>query len=308
MDLLRGCSRRVLQFALILSIVSAVFLAVGPSDSQALQYTLTPLSLGADTYNGIGNTINGNTSPQIVGSLSFDAFYYDGLASTTYNPGIIAESFGVNGNGIYVGTAFNFDGYKKPFVSTGYLPDPIGYELYDTEGRGINDAGVVVGYGLEFGGSGLFTAFKWDASGNGSVITGLGGASTQAFGINNNGYIVGAVDGVGFVLNGALTTFTDLSAAYGINNAGTIVGQGSGGSFVCNGTTCELIASPGWSNLQVTGINDDGTIIGLGMAPTGAQAYFTGKIFTQPVPEPGILSLLVAGVALIPVVRKRIGL
>jgi hypothetical protein len=307
MDLLRGYSRRILRFALVLSIVSAVFLAVGPSDSHAVQYTLTPLNLGANTYNGIGNIIGGAVSPQIVGAVDYEAFYYDGAAPNTYSLGLIAESFGVNGNGIYVGTAFNDDGFKKPFVSSaGYLPDPNGYAIFDIEGRGINNAGIVVGYGLEIGGSGLFTAFQWDAGGNGSVIN-VGGSSTQAFGINNSGAIVGAVDGFGFILDGgSFSTFGAMSAAYGINNSGTIVGQGSGGSFVCNGNVCELIESPqGWTGLQVTGINDDGTIIGFGMQPTGKQAYFTGNIF---VPEPGILSLLVAGIALIPVMRKRIGL
>jgi hypothetical protein len=63
---------------------------------------------------------------------------------------------------------------------------------------------------------------------------GFGYGTTQAFGINNSGQIVGSNSVGGFVYKDG--SFTVAPAACGINNRGQIVGNYSGGGASCTRT------------------------------------------------------------------------
>ena len=88
-------------------------------------------------------------------------------------------------------------------------------------------------------------------------------------------------------------------AAYGINTAGQIVGYMENGTtnaghafLYSNGQMSDLnsLISPtsGWTLEQAFSINDNGQIVGEGIAPSGQVESF----LLTPVPEPSVLVLL----------------
>ncbi len=181
-----------------------------------------------------------------------------------------------------------------------------------SQGYGINDNGMVAGYGSTGNG---FRAFTWTAGTGLSTLGTLGGNSSYAMGINNLGQVAGhsvAADGFmhAFIANNG--SLTDLgragsnSFAYGINNGGAVVGYNSGGAFLFNGTLLNLnaLVSPnsGWLLQEAYGINDSGKIVGTGVFQGQNRAFELDPLAlglaapdTAPVPEPGTLALLGLG-------------
>jgi probable HAF family extracellular repeat protein len=163
---------------------------------------------------------------------------------------------------------------------------------YKTGAYGINDKGQVVGYSemkpdeveLIFGSH----AFLWQ---NGTM-TDLGilynskyGNYSCAYGINNNGQVVGescTQTGYNHAFlwqNGVMNDLGSLggleSCAYGINDKGQIVGyseieSGSIHAFLWqNGVMIDLGTLPGGSNSKAYGINEKGQIVGYSETETG---------------------------------------
>jgi uncharacterized membrane protein len=109
-----------------------------------------------------------------------------------------------------------------------------------------------------------------------------GSSTTEAWGINNSGTVVGwfrtgSGPQIGFVEQGGVYTPLDPpgstgSIAYGINNSGTIVGEAFYGSvaegFILSGGIYTLVSAPGDSNTIFQGINDEGVIVGWGYGPS----------------------------------------
>jgi len=133
-----------------------------------------------------------------------------------------------------------------------------------------------------------------------------GASSTQAFGINDAGQIVGgfadSTGGHGFLFTGGSFTQIDVpgasvTQAQGINDAGQIVGAfndstGAFHGFLDTGGSFTPIDVPGASSTQAFGINDAGQIVGSFFDPsTGGHGFFTtntGGSFTQ-IDVPGAL-------------------
>lgn len=145
----------------------------------------------------------------------------------------------------------------------------------------INDAGVVVGY------SGS-QAFRWE-DGVMSELTALNGRVCRAFGINENGLIVGEMEiefGIyhAFLLDGE--TLYDLgtlggmhSVGYGINIHGHVVGQSKVAgnqthAFVHNGTEMIDLGTLGGVFSVAYAINDSGVIVGQSMTSTNKYHAF----------------------------------
>lgn len=168
-----------------------------------------------------------------------------------------SEYYGINNNGAIVGTTYSGSGNTLAaagFFLNGSNSTPIDHPGALTYPHGVNDSGSVVGFyqtGI------TYTAFQTTP---GCVIAtcfktlGLPGASSSfAYGINDNGLVVGAS-----IVNG--------------------VSQG----FILNGSTYDIIDIPGAVDTYVTGINDRGQIVGWYEEPNQTLQAFEAS----PTPEP----------------------
>ncbi|HLK20209.1 MAG TPA: PEP-CTERM sorting domain-containing protein [Bryobacteraceae bacterium] len=193
---------------------------------------------------------------------------------------------------------------------------------------GINNSGVVVGYGNT--GSGAFRGFVWTAGTGMQELGTFGGRSSYAMAVNSSGEVVGQaclLSGYAnafLEVNGVMTDLGTLgggnSYAYGINDGGEVVGysniaDGDSHAFLyLNGVMIDLNslipADSGWALSEAYGINDAGQIVGEGMYDGQSHAFrldldpgpefgFAAQFAIQPVPEPGTLPMLAAGFGLL---------
>jgi probable HAF family extracellular repeat protein len=180
-------------------------------------------------------------------------------------PGSIAsEALGLNDNGLIVGeysvqtgTAPNISSFQYGFVDNQGVfttlapnPDSGGYGAMCNAAWGVNNAGDVVG--TYFTNDGAAHGFLY-MNGNYSTFTELnvpGAGSTQAFGISNNGLVVGQ----------AIESSGDLGFTYDISTSQydtfTLPGLPSGATFV------------------PFGINNAGEVVGTYSSPSGEVSVF----------------------------------
>jgi len=164
-------------------------------------------------------------------------------------------------------------------LDLGTLPD-----YSDSQACGINDSRKVAGYA--WAGTPLDSmAFIWGAM---TSLGTLGGDVSSAYGINNNGHVVGrAEDAYGshhaFLHDGA--TMIDLgtlpccgeSAAYDINDAEQVIGTCSTGTgethaFIWQDDVMDYVADPEGPYSWAHGINDLGQVVG-GIHGVGAFVW-----------------------------------
>jgi probable HAF family extracellular repeat protein len=146
-----------------------------------------------------------------------------------------------------------------------------------TSAEGINNSGQIVGY---YHPSGLgWQGFSY----SGGVFTDVnpaGGIDNIAYGISNNGQIVGMqgdfpatqaylYSGGGYTTIEGAPYPTDSSQAFGVNNSGTVVGEWGNSaaneltnSFVYSGGVVTQLVVPGSQYTGASGINDAGLIVG----------------------------------------------
>ena len=210
---------------------------------------------------------------------------------------------GINNNGDLVG--FSSDNAATPTLFTNFIRNPNGtFTILSPGGdplamaNGINDSLSVVG------GRSNGTAF---VLANGSLLTpapvNTATASQTAFGVNDNGLIVGQYtdnatgNTPGYLLqNGTYTILNPVvnaavTNAQGVNNNGLVTGFYSTdgahqhGFFYNSATgTFTLPADPNVANLFLTqflGINDDGLAVGYYQTNDGSQHGFLYNINTQ---------------------------
>ena len=160
----------------------------------------------------------------------------------------------------------------------------------DAYGRGINDAGQIVGWSRTPEGN--THAFITGPKGEGMTDLGtLGGSDSWAYGINATGQVVGrsliagdgsyhafitGPNGIGMTDLGTLGG--DYSAAHGINEAGRVVGD----SFISNGSQHAFITGPNGVDMAdinahggetfANGINSTGRTVG----QSDSHAFITG--------------------------------
>ena len=188
-----------------------------------------------------------NTAPQAIndsntivgyytdGTSNF-AFTYDGVTFTPFTyPGAVAtEAFGINANGVIVGTYFvSTSANGHAFMKTGATYTNIDPPAAASSAAlGINSFGDVVGEYVDS--TGNQHGYLWkhgDAAP--TVLSYNGVSSVLPYALNDSLTIVGSAkvgsDLVGFMAKGSAVTLIEVpgagaTEAYGINNAGVIVG------------------------------------------------------------------------------------
>jgi uncharacterized membrane protein len=266
-----------------------------------------------------------SNQPSVIGFGSFVLSAGSGL--TRFMHGVDSTStFGINDAGSLVGTYSDptsatpaIQGFVRLAGGT-YIPiDAPGAE--STFPNGINNYGVIVGYydystNTGFGESGFVLSANLQTFQTINVPGAVPG-TTQAFGINNLGQIVGSytatTGGVhGFVLSGDLQTYQtfDVAAtipgaqagtteAYGINDAGQVVGSytdiaGSHHGFVLSFdptgavVAYETINAPnGFGTTSASGINNAGWVVGAYETASGSHGFeMTGTPVLTPITVP----------------------
>lgn len=154
----------------------------------------------------------------------------------------------------------------QAFIDTGGSFSPI-TGIFQPKPADLNNAGQVVGAAgtAQSGVSG----FLWSPSGTQQITAQPLGTHVRAFGVNDDGTVVGVIDwthpGEGFVWQaGSMSTFQApgafITEAHGINNTGTIVGTADSQGFVDVGGQFSFLSLGTITDPMA--INSGGTIAG----------------------------------------------
>ncbi len=238
-----------------------------------------------------------------------------------------SQAWGVNDNGVVVGQAQNASSQSRPFVWRDLNNDglwqlsemiDVGWINGGVNGRmfAINNNNVAVGNNID-GATGFQTATLWkDENGNGISDPGelrllgtLGGPTSFAQGINDNGYVSGVTDINGFASNGRTmqrafiwhddngngvsdpgemknlgTLGGEFSAALRINATNEIIGWSDAvgintahamrwkNNFMLD-LNAAIPQNSGWTLVEARGLSDNGKITGYGTINGATHAY-----------------------------------
>ena len=244
--------------------VTGLGLLSGGTNSLAFAINNSGLIVGqADDANGNFLAVtfaNGSASVVPIAGAQYS------LAQAVSNSGHIAGEWSASSTGSNPRAFVSLNGNVTTF---GVLPGG-----NRSTATGVNNAGVIVGYGSATGGERGFFSNGTDLVSIG-VLNGF--TSSRAFAINNAGVVVGSVSAPGqqravIFSNGQL------------QNLNNLLSPGSGN----------------WTLLYATGINDAGQISGVGRL----NGELVGFRMT-PVPEPFTMTVLAAGLAGLAARRRR---
>jgi probable HAF family extracellular repeat protein len=208
--------------------------------------------------------------------------YYEVTATGINNLGQVVGYYNAGGNEQGFRTAPN-----QPTINP--TTDNLGCDVYPA---GINDNGVVVGtVGTGLGHYAFYTSSNQSSNVTIFNLGTLGGPSSSATGISNNGKIVGwaspSSDGGAhaFLFDGI--EMADLgtlggpySFANGVNSSGqvagySVIGSGSNDAFLFSGIgPMKGLGTLGGSNSYANGINESGQVVGgADISPNGSHAF-----------------------------------
>lgn len=276
--------------------------------------------------NGVNNagTVVGTGSTTAFGSDPLPLIWSGGSVSQLPLPAgqTLGRAYDINNNDVAVGSvnggslevgAMYFSG------SASIITQTTSNGCFMRTAFGINDSGLVVGFGVDPNNAARNVGFLYDSVNNTAsevgALTGDNGAI--AFGVSNGGYVVGASmlnQGSGrpfiWTLGGGIQEIplpagTSQGSARGVNSSGWAVGTASSAfavPFLYNGSQTfalqDLLPSgSGWdlsmnTSSSAMGISDNGIIVGTGIHNGETHAYAM-----VPVPFPAAVALFgIAGV------------
>jgi uncharacterized membrane protein len=307
--------------------------------SQALAYTWTAqggmvaLPNLAGRNFAIANDVNdaglavGTSATTAFGSSPLPVMWNNGALSALTMPAgfSVGQANSVNAAGVIAGAVGSGVAQRAVLYSGGIgsvITATSANGSFMTVAFGINDAGLVVGSGIDPNNAALNVGMVYDSvSGVMSTVGALPGANGALnFGVSNSGYVVGSSmlnqgAGSSFIWSAAagmlpiaLPPATSQGSARGVNDAGWVVGT-AGGQFAvpylyADGTTYALQsllpAGTGWdlstnTSSSALAITNDGTIVGTAVHEGLTHAY--RMVLVPSVPEPGTWALMLAGLA-----------
>ncbi len=243
----------------------AGYISTTNSGYEAFLYTgVTMTGLYPATLTTSATGING--AAQVVGNFGSGG-YIAGFGGFLFSAGMgggidILEAYGINDSGLVAGVSsdhlaviFNAATGAKTYLGT------LGGAGGSTTPSAINQNGQVAGGGHTSSAYNSQThAFLW-SSGIMTDLGTLGGYNSWAYGINNDGQVVGRS-------SRSTTNNSDAAFLY------------SGGNMTDLNNL--IPASPGWTLTQANAINGSGQIVGFGFNPSGQTHAF----LLTPVPVP----------------------
>ena len=310
--------------------VSPGGIAVGRSfqanGTQAFTWTLNGGIVGLPNLSGRSYCVSNsaNDSGIVVGTGATTAFgsgrlpvvWQNGVVSQLPLP--VGETLGdansVNASNVAVGSVDGGSNQRGVIYSGGsatVITQTTANGSFFLTAFGVNDSGRIVGQGIDPGNDARNVGIVYDIGQNVAfevgALPGLNGA--LAFGVSNNGYVVGASmlnqgpgspfiwSDQGGIVAIPLATGTSEGSARAVNSAGWVVGDDSSAfsiPFLYDGTTTYRLAdlippNSGWdlsmnTSSSALGISDDGVIVGTGVHNGETHAYAMVPIAPTPTP------------------------
>ena len=260
----------------------------------------------------------GTAATTLFGSSRLPVMWLNGAVSQLpLPPGeTLGDANSVNTSGVAVGSV---DGgsNQRGAIYTGaggtIITQTTATGCFFVTAFGINDSGRVVGQGIDPNNAARNVGIVYDIGQNGAfevgALPGLNGA--LAFGVSNNGYVVGSSmlnqgSGLPFIWSDQggmvaipLATGTSQGSARGVNSAGWVVGTDSSAfaiPFLYDGTNTYRLAdllppNSGWdlstnTSSSADGISEDGIIVGTGVHNGETHAYAMVPAAPTPTPTP----------------------
>ena len=307
--------------------------------NQAFSWTqmggTMPLPNLASRAYGVGNGVNdngvvvGTGAATAWGSSPLPLVWQGGVVSQLPLPSgqTLGRANDINALGMAVGSV-NGGSLEMGVIYSGgsaaIITATTGTGCFIRTAFSVNDAGRVVGFGIDPNNAARNVGFVYDsASGTAFEVGGLPGDNgALAFDVSEAGHVVGTSmlnqgSGMPFIWTDAggiseipLPAGTSQGSARGVNSSGWAVGTASSAyaiPFLFDGTDTYSIqdllpAGSGWdlstnTSSSAMGISEDGIIVGTGIFNGDTRAYAL-----IPVPEPSTIGLLVL---LAPMVIRR---
>lgn len=255
-------------------------------DRQSGQ-TTTLGSLGSTSgFTGVATAINSSGTAVGISHLSSGLrhgfVYRNGTMSDLGSLGGYSGALAINSAGTAVGfSSDSANGFERAvlWANNSILDISNGFE---SQARGINDFGQVVGERLTLTGNN--EAFRWSDGTSQDLGTLAPGRNSEAFSINNQGEVVGTAEAItGFTLHtnpitGVITTITNFQNHAFLYSNGSMTDLNS-----------LISTNSGWELYYAFGINNSEQIVGWGSMDGGDHI----RSFILQVPEPSVPALCI---------------
>jgi len=261
--------------------------------------TTTLGSLGCmSDFTGVATAINDSGlavgySYLSAGGVRHAFAYRDGSMRDLGSLGGYSGALAVNSSGVAVGFASDtMNGFGRAVVwaNNSILDISHGFE---SEARGINDLGQIVGETM--GPTGTRQGFLWSNGASENLGTLTTGRNSEAYSINNSGDVVGTADVISSIsfetnpITRQITTITNYHNHAFLFSNGSIVDLNS-----------LISTNSGWELNYAFGVNNSDQIVGWGSMDGGEHF----RSFILEVPEPNSCAIVASATAAILIFRR----